>query len=72
MTHPVVILSIQYISVEQIKHFVLPSDQARTPGAVAKSIGIAQDAIVDNQIASVGVAGAAQPIVLLSKVLEVD
>ena len=35
------------ISVEQIKHFVLPSDQARTPGAVAKSIGIAQDAIVD-------------------------
>jgi len=59
------------ISVEQIKHFVLPSDQARAPGAVAKSIGIAQDAIVDNQIASVGVAGAAQPIVLFSKALEV-
>ena len=59
------------INVEQIKHFVLPSDQARTPGAVAKSIGITQEAIVDNQMASVGVAGAAQPIVLFSKALEI-
>ena len=59
------------INVEQIKHFVLPSDQARTPGAVAKNIGITQEAIVDNQMASVGVAGAAQPIVLFSKALEI-
>ena len=38
---------------------------------MAKNIGITQEAIVDNQMASVGVAGAAQPIVLFSKALEI-
>ena len=58
------------IKSEEIAHLVIPSDQARTPGAIAKKLGIAQEAVVDNQISSVGVAGTAQPIVLFSKALE--
>lgn len=58
------------VNVADIKHFILPSDQPRTPGALAKKLGIDQGAIVDNQIANVGVAGSAQPILLLAKALE--
>ena len=54
----------------EIDHFILPTDQARTPAALAKKLGISPDAVVDNQIASVGVAGAAQPLILLAKALE--
>lgn len=54
----------------EIDHFILPTDQARTPAALAKQLGISPDAVVDNQIASVGVAGAAQPLILLAKALE--
>ena len=64
------LLSKANIKSEEIAHLVLPSDQARAPGAIAKKLGVAQEAIVDNQISSVGVAGAAQPIVLFSKALE--
>ncbi|GAA0688378.1 hydroxymethylglutaryl-CoA synthase family protein [Marinobacterium maritimum] len=53
-----------------IAHFVLASDQARTPGAVAKKIGIRSDAVVDNLIDRIGVAGVAHPILLLTSVLE--
>ena len=53
-----------------IAHFILPTDQARTPPAVAKRLGIDPGAIVDNQAATVGVAGAAQPLLLLAKTLE--
>ena len=58
------------LSSADIKHFILPTDQARTPGILAKKLGISVDAIVDNQIANVGVAGAAQPILLLAKAIE--
>lgn len=58
------------VSSEDIKHFILPTDQARTPAMLAKKLGISPEAIVDNQIASVGVAGVAQPILLLAKALE--
>ena len=58
------------VNAADIKHFILPSDQSRTPGALAKNLGIDQGAIVDNQIANVGVAGVAQPILLLTKALE--
>ena len=54
----------------EIDHFILPTDQARTPAVMAKKLGISPDAVVDNQIASVGVAGAAQPLILLAKALE--
>ncbi|HBW83796.1 MAG: 3-hydroxy-3-methylglutaryl CoA synthase [Gammaproteobacteria bacterium] len=53
-----------------IDHFILPSDQARTPATLAKKLGISMDAVIDNQISFVGVAGAAQPLILLAKALE--
>ena len=58
------------VTAEQIGHFILPTDQARTPAAMAKALGINPEAVVDNQISEVGVAGAAQPILLLAKTLE--
>lgn len=58
------------ITATDIKHFILPTDQARTPGALANKLGIDGEAVVDNQIATVGVAGAAQPLLLLAKALE--
>ena len=61
------LLSKANIKSEEIAHLVLPSDQARAPGAIAKKLGVAQEAIVDNQISSVGVAGAAQPVVCSQK-----
>ena len=53
-----------------IAHFILPTEQTRTPPAVAKRLGVNPGAIVDNQFATVGVAGAAQPLLLLAKTLE--
>ncbi|NKB34469.1 MAG: 3-hydroxy-3-methylglutaryl CoA synthase [Pseudomonadales bacterium] len=58
------------LNAEDIQHFVIPTDQARNPGAIAKKLGIKAEAVVDNQIAQVGVAGVAQPILLLAKALE--
>lgn len=58
------------VNSEDIKYFILPTDQARTPGILATKLGINADAIVDNQITNVGVAGAAQSVLLLAKVLE--
>jgi len=58
------------VSAADINHFILPTQQARTPPAAAKRLGIDPGAIVDNQAATVGVAGAAQPILLLAKTLE--
>lgn len=58
------------LTAADINHFILPTDQARTPAAMAKRLGINAEAIVDNQIATVGVAGAAQPLLLLAKALE--
>ncbi|PCH63386.1 MAG: 3-hydroxy-3-methylglutaryl CoA synthase, partial [SAR86 cluster bacterium] len=55
---------------EQIAHFIMPSDQPRTPAAVAKKLAINPAALVDNQLQVCGVAGAAQPLLLLAKVLE--
>lgn len=58
------------VSSSEINHFVFPTDQGRTPTAIAKKLGINAEAVVDNQIANVGVCGAAQPILLLNKALE--
>jgi 3-hydroxy-3-methylglutaryl CoA synthase len=58
------------LSSADINHFILPSDQLRTPAAVAKTLGIDAGTVVDNQIASVGVAGVAQPILMLAKAIE--
>jgi 3-hydroxy-3-methylglutaryl CoA synthase len=53
-----------------IAHFVIPTDQARTPGALAKQLGIPVKAIVDNGISTLGIAGAAQPLLMLANALE--
>jgi 3-hydroxy-3-methylglutaryl CoA synthase len=58
------------LSATDINHFILPTDQSRTPGVLAKKLGIDATALVDNQISTVGVAGAAQPVLLLAKALE--
>ena len=58
------------VTSEEIDFFILPTDQARTPMGLAQKLGIEGDAVVDNQLASVGVAGAAQSILLLAKALE--
>ena len=58
------------VDAANIAHFILPTDQARTPPAVAKKLGINPQAVVDNQQATVGVAGAAQALVLLARTLE--
>ncbi len=43
------------VKASEIAHFVLASDQGRTPAAVAKAIGIAADAVADNHIGNLGV-----------------
>lgn len=58
------------VTADDIAHFVLASDQARTPAAVAKTMGISAEALVDNHIGSVGVSGVAHPILLLTAALE--
>lgn len=58
------------IKASNINYFILPCDQNRTPEAVAKQLGIAATAMVDNQIEVCGVAGVAQPLLLLAGVLE--
>lgn len=58
------------VKASEIAHFVLATDQGRTPAAVAKAIGIAADAVADNHIGNLGVTGVAHPILLLTEVLE--
>ncbi|MDF0749616.1 OB-fold domain-containing protein [Marinobacter sp. 71-i] len=58
------------VKTADIAHFVLASDQAKTPAAVAKKMGISAEALVDNHIGSVGVSGVAHPILLLAAALE--
>lgn len=58
------------LNASDVDHFILPTDQARTPTILAKRLGINPEGIVDNQIATVGVAGAAQPLLLLAKAIE--
>jgi len=53
-----------------VSHFVFPTDQSRTPAAVAKKLGLHAEALIDNGIECVGVAGVAQPILLLCAALE--
>ena len=58
------------VAVADIAHFVMPSDQSRAPGAVAKKLGIKAEALIDNHIERCGVAGAAHPLLLLTAALE--
>lgn len=58
------------IGAGDIAHFVLPTDQGRVPVDVAKLIGIDGKAVADNLLQSVGIAGAAHPLLLLAHRLE--
>lgn len=64
------LLSKAGVEASAIKHFILPTDQGRVPGTVAKRIGIADAAVADNLLQSAGIAGAAQPLLLLAHRLE--
>lgn len=64
------LLSKAGVKASDIAHFVFPTDQARTPAALAKKLGIAAEAIIDNGVSTLGVAGAAQPLLLLASALE--
>lgn len=58
------------VSAGEIAHFVMPTNQASVPAAVAKKLGIAGKAVADNLLQSVGITGAAHPILLLAHRLE--
>jgi 3-hydroxy-3-methylglutaryl CoA synthase len=58
------------VSAGEIAHFVMPTDQAAVPAAVAKKLGIRAEAVADNMLQSVGITGAAQPLLLLAHRLE--
>ncbi len=53
-----------------VRYFVFPTDQSRTPLAVAKKIGINPDALLEGVIPTRGVAGVAEPILQLCAALE--
>lgn len=58
------------VSAAEIAHFVMPTDQAAVPAALAKKLGIRPEAVADNLLQSVGITGAAHPILLLAHRLE--
>lgn len=58
------------ISARDVQHLVLPSDQKRTPEAVAKVLGISADALADSLIDTCGVTGAAHSILQLAHTLQ--
>lgn len=58
------------VAAADIAHFVLPTDQGSVPGAVAKPLGIPHGAVADNLLQSVGITGAAHPLLLLAHRLE--
>ncbi len=58
------------IDANQIDHFILGAPLRRVSESVAKRAGVSADAVVDNLNLVLGDAGAAQPFVLLSHLLE--
>jgi len=58
------------VSAAEIKHFILATDQGRVPGMIGKTLGLNGEAIADNLLDSVGITGAAHPMLLLAHRLE--
>ena len=58
------------VSAGDIAHFVLATDQARLPAMLGKKLGLNGDAIADNLLDTVGITGAAHPLLLLAHRLE--
>jgi 3-hydroxy-3-methylglutaryl CoA synthase len=59
------------VNVADIKHFILATDQARVPAMLGKALGLNGEAIADNLLDSVGITGAAHPLLLLAHRLEI-
>ncbi|MEZ5653041.1 MAG: OB-fold domain-containing protein [Burkholderiaceae bacterium] len=53
-----------------VAHFCMPSMLARVPAMVAKRLGIAESAVRDPLLASVGDTGAAHPLLMLAQALD--
>jgi 3-hydroxy-3-methylglutaryl CoA synthase len=58
------------LTAADIKHFVLATDQGRVPAMLGKALGLSGEAIADNLLESVGITGAAHPLLLLAHRLE--
>jgi len=58
------------VDVTQIQHFGLATDQNRVPAMLGKSLRLTGEAIADNLLDSVGITGAAHPLLLLAHRLE--
>jgi 3-hydroxy-3-methylglutaryl CoA synthase len=58
------------VSPGDVAHFVVPTDQTAVPAAIAKKLGIRAEAVADNLAQTVGITGAAHPLLLLSHRLE--
>jgi len=64
------LLSKAGVEAADIAHFILPTEQGRVPGMVAKALGIPGSAVADNLLQSAGHTGTAQPLLLLAHRLE--
>lgn len=64
------LLEQQQIDASQIAHFILATDQGRVPAMLGKALGLNGDAVADNLLDSVGITGAAHPLLLLAHRLE--
>ncbi|MBN8478554.1 MAG: OB-fold domain-containing protein [Burkholderiales bacterium] len=58
------------VDASRIRHFIVPTDQDRVPGALARELGIPVDAVADNLAGRVGVTGTAHALLLLAHRLE--
>lgn len=59
-----------HVKGSDIAHAVFATDQGRVPVELAKTLGIKPDALADNLLQSVGITGAAHPLLLLAHRLE--
>lgn len=58
------------VDIAEIKHLIVPTDQARVPAMLGKALGVNGDALADNLLDTVGITGAAHPLLLLAHRLE--
>ncbi len=58
------------ITAEEVDHLVVTGLHTRAVGVVRKGAGVRPEAIVDDQLGTIGITGAAHPLLLLTDVLE--
>ncbi|MFT4564888.1 MAG: putative OB-fold protein, partial [Gammaproteobacteria bacterium] len=64
------LLSKAQVEASDIAHFILATDQGRVPDMLGKALGLNGDAVADNLLNTVGITGAAHPLLLLAHRLE--